>query len=99
MDYNITQKQFILEIIHIQSLVFKILPYFEEEYEYLDEYFESVLQRLGGINIILKNPPEILSVIALVELARTTKSKSKIRKLVLDACGILDKIKESDPNA
>ena len=99
MDYNITEKQLNLEIIHIQSLVFKILPYFEEEYEHLDDYFESVLQRLGGINIVLKNPPEILSVIALVELARTTKSKTKLRKLILDACGILNKIKESDVDA
>ena len=98
MDYNITQEQLDLEIVHVQSLIFKLLPYFEEEYEYLDDYFESVSQRLNGLNIVLKHPPKILTVISLVELARVTKCKTKFRKLILDACGILNNIKESDTN-
>ena len=98
MDYDITKKQLISEVTYVQSSVFKLLPYFDENYEYLDNYFESVLQILNGINIILKYPPEIMSVIALVELARVTKNKTKFRKLILDACGILSHIKESDAN-
>ena len=98
MDYSITKKQLVLEIVHIQSLVFKLLPYFEEGYEHLDDYFESVSQRLNGLNIVLKHPPEMMSVIALVELARVTECKTKFRKLILDACGILNLIKESDPD-
>lgn len=98
MDYNITRKQMANEITYVQSSIFKLLPYYEEGYKYLDNYFESVLQMLGGINIVLKHPPEIVSVIALIELARTTECKSKFRKLILDSCGILDNLKESDAN-
>ena len=99
MDYSFTKQQLILEIVYVQSLIFKLLPYFEEGYEYLDDYFESVLQRLDGLNIVLKHPPEMMSVIALVELARVTECKTKFRKLILDACGILNLIKERDPIA
>lgn len=99
MDYNITHEQLVEEITYVQSSIFKLLPYFEQKYEYLDNYFESVLQMLSGINILLKHPPEIVSVIALVELARTTECQIKFRKLILDSCGILNNLKESDPNA
>lgn len=94
MDYTFTKEQVVLEITHVQASIFKLLPYFESEYECLDNYFESVLQKLNGINIVLKHPPEILSVIALVELARITEHKEKFRKLIFDACGILNNLKE-----
>ena len=99
MDYDITKQQLTSELAYIQSSVFKLLPYFEDKYKYLDNYFESVLQKLNGLNIILKHPPRMMSVIALVELARITDDRMKFRKLILDACGMLNDIKEGDANA
>ena len=84
---------------HIRSAIFKLLPFKEESYEYLDNYFESVIQRLIGFNKLSGQQPELISIISLVEYARQEKELSKYRKAILDACGLVDRIKESDPNA
>ena len=78
------------------SAIFKLLPYKQENYEYLDKYFESVLQRLIGFNKISGFQPEIITIMSLLEYARGENDFSKYRKAVLDACGLVELIKESD---
>ena len=78
------------------SAIFKLLPYKQENYEYLDNYFESVLQRLIGFNKISGLQPETITTISLLEYARGESDFSKYRKAVLDACAMVGRIKESD---
>lgn len=78
------------------SAIFKLLPYKQDNYEYLDNYFESVLQRLIGFNKISGLQPEIITIISLLEYARQEDDYSKYRKAVLDACALVGRIKESD---
>ena len=78
------------------SAIFKLLPYKQDNYEYLDNYFESVLQRLIGFNKISGLQPEIITIISLLEYARGESDFSKYRKAVLDACAMVGRIKESD---
>ncbi len=78
------------------SAIFKLLPYKQDNYEYLDNYFESVLQRLIGFNKISGLQPETITIISLLEYARGENDFSKYRKAVLDACGLVELIKESD---
>ena len=85
---------------YIRSAIFKLLPYKEESYEYLNEYFNSVLQLLKGFNKVSGNQPEMVSIISKIAYAQTeAEDFSEYRKAILDACGLVDKIKESDPNA
>ena len=81
------------------SAIFKLLPYKQDEYEYLDNYFESVLQRLIGFNKISGFQPEIITIMSLLEYARHESDFKKYRKAILDACGLVGSIKESDVNA
>lgn len=78
------------------SAIFKLLPYKQDNYEYLDNYFESVLQRLIGFNKISGLQPETITIISLLEYARGESDFAKYRKAVLDACSIVGRIKESD---
>ena len=78
------------------SAIFKLLPYKQDNYEYLDNYFESVLQRLIGFNKISGFQPEVITIMSLLEYARGESNFSKYRKAVLDACGLVELIKESD---
>ena len=78
------------------AAIYKLLPYKEDSYEYLDNYFESVLQRLIGFNKISGLQPETITIISLLEYARGESDFSKYRKAVLDACGMVERIKESD---
>lgn len=78
------------------SAIFKLLPYKQDNYEYLDNYFESVLQRLIGFNKISGLQPETITIISLLEYARGESDFLKYRKAVLDACAMVERIKESD---
>lgn len=58
------EKQYLL------SAIFKLLPYKQEGYEYLNNYFDSVLQRLIGFNKISGFQPETITIISLLELVK-----------------------------
>ena len=102
MDFykEIPSSQIAAEKEHFLSAIFKLLPYKEDGYEYLDNYFESVLQLLKGFNKISGNQPEMVSIISKIAYARyEAKDFDDYRKAILDACGMVERIKESDPNA
>ena len=85
---------------YIRSAIYKLLPYKEEHYEHLDNYFNSVLQLLKGFNKVSGNQPEMVSIISKIAYARDEANDfHDYRKAILDACGMVDCIKESDPNA
>lgn len=94
--YEIPQFQIAAEKKYLTAAIYKLLPYKEEGYECLDGYFESVLQRLNGFNIIAGLRPEIITIMSLVEHARQEKDMRLYRKAVLDACGLVASIKERD---
>ena len=83
---------------YIISAIYKLLPYKENSYKYLNNYFESVLQRLIGFNRISGFQPELITIMSLLEYARQENDYQKYRKAILDACGLVGLIKESDAN-
>ena len=96
---EIPPSQIAAEKIYIRSAIYKLLPYKEESYEHLDKYFGSVLQLLKGFNEISGHQPEVVSIISKIAYARKTADFQEYRKAILDACGMVERIKESDPNA
>ena len=93
---EIPPSQIAAEKVYIRSAIFKLLPYKEESYEYLDNYFGSVLQLLKGFNKISGNQPEMVSIISKIAYARDVEDFDEYRKAILDACGMVERIKESD---
>lgn len=100
MDFytEIPPSQIAAEKKYFLSAIFKLLPYKQERYENLDNYFESVLQRLIGFNKISGFQPEVITIMSLLEYARGENDYKKYRKAILDACGMVKLIKESDSN-
>lgn len=97
---EIPSSQIAAEKTYIRSAIFKLLPYKESSYEHLDNYFASVLQLLKGFNAISGNQPEVLSIISKIVYARDeAKDFHDYRKAILDACGMVECIKERDSNA
>ena len=102
MDFytEIPPSQIAAEKKYIRSAIFKLLPYKEENYAYLDNYFSSVLQLLKGFNEISGYQPEVVSIISKIAYARTeAKDFDDYRKAILDACGMVEHIKGSDFDA
>ena len=67
--------------------------------EYLDTYFGSVLQLLKGFNEISGYQTEVISIISKVAYARKAEDFGEYRKAILDACSMVERVKERDPNA
>ena len=86
------------EKIRLQGAIYKLLPYKEETYEYLDSYFVSLQQRIGGLNHLFGNQAKILTLMSILESARYESDFKKYRKAVLDACSLVDEIEEGDSN-
>lgn len=95
---EIPPSQIAAEKDYFLAAIFKLLPYKQNGYKYLDNYFESVLQRLTGFNKISGFQPEVITIISLLEYARQENDFQKYRKAILDACGTVKLIKESDWN-
>ena len=75
--------QIAAEKVYLQSAIFKLLPYKEENYEYLDNYFNSVLQLLKGFNKISGCQPVVISIISKVEYARDeAKGPATIKQII-----------------
>lgn len=91
---EIPSSQIAAEKSYFLSAIFKLLPYKQDNYEHLNNYFESVLQRLKGFNKITGFQPELITIISLLEYAREENDFQKYRKAILDACGIIERIKE-----
>ena len=96
---EIPSSQIAAEKQYFVSAIFKLLPYKQNNYEFLDNNFESVLQRLIGFNKISGFQPEVITIMSLLEYAREENDYQKYRKAILDACGMVEFIRESDPNA
>ena len=96
---EVPPSQIAAEKTHFISAIFKLLPYKEDNYEFIDNYFESVLQQLIGFNKISGYQPVTLSIINLLEYARQESDFKKYRKAILDACGMVKLIEERDFNA
>lgn len=90
---------------HMRKRIFFLLlivdPATKEDYEGVDvsEAFNSELTKLAGLNSILFEPVELVTVISLLESALLEFQKedfsfAKYRKLVLDAGNEVLKIKE-----
>lgn len=95
---EMTPSQIAAEKKYIRSAIFKLLPYKEESYEYLDNYFGSVLQLLKGFNQISGHQPVVISIISKIAYAQETEDYYEYRKAIFDACGMVEYIKESDFN-
>lgn len=80
----------------LKNAIFILLPYRESNYQLLDQYFESLLFRINGLNNLFFNQPEIITLMSLLEAARHEDSFVKYRKAVLDATALVDAIKECD---
>lgn len=71
-----------------------LLYLFEEEYEFLDQRIQTLINQISGSMKLFDSTPEILSIIAWLEDARI--HPKQFRKNILDAANLVDKLKGGD---
>lgn len=80
----------------LQGAIYKLLPYKEEGYEFLDAYFVSIQQRISGLNYLFGEQAKVLTLMSILEAARYEADFKKYRKDIFDACSLVDEIEEGD---
>lgn len=83
--------------VSLAKAVFLPLPFYEDNYEQLEEYFDSLLLQLYGLNELLQYHEDVITVITLLEGARRELHKEDFnikiyRKSILDAFNLIKKI-------
>lgn len=78
--------------VNLVDQIFKLLPYKENNYQDLDYYFSTLLFRITGLNKILGEPSELITVLSLLESARTETDFKLYRKAILDSCAIMTEL-------
>lgn len=68
----------------------------EENYQFLDQRIQTLINQISGSMKLFNSTPEILSIIAWLEDARV--HPSQFRKNILDAANMVDKLKGGDSN-
>ena len=63
----------------------------EENYEFLDQRIQTLINQISGSMKLFDSTPEILSIIAWLEDARV--HPKQFRKNILDAANMVDKLK------
>lgn len=96
---EISSSDIILNLSDLIGQVFKLLPYKESNNENLDYHFSTLLFRLSGLTHVLNSSPELITVISILDAARTETDFKLYRKAVLDSCSILKKIQSRYRNA
>lgn len=83
--------------ISLAKAVFLPLPFYEDNYEQLEEYFDSLLLQLYGLNELLQCHEDVITVITLLEGAKHELHKKDFnikvyRKSILDAFNLIKKV-------
>lgn len=95
-----TDEQMCEYIKSLHTSVHWLLKYKELNYDHLDSYFSNLLSKICGTSYILSNPPEIVDLISILQMAMLELDKNdeefdfgNYRKLILKAHHIIDDIK------
>lgn len=72
--------------------IYRLLLAKEMDNPNLNYMFSTLLFRLSGLNAILLYPPELITVLSLLESAKTEKDFKLYRKAILDSCHIVNSL-------
>ena len=83
--------------VSLAKAVFLPLPFYEDGYDKLDDYFDSLLLQVYGLNELLNHDRRVVEVIALLEGAKLELHKEDFniktyRKSILDAFNLVKTI-------
>lgn len=81
---------------YFYGAIISLLYLYEENYEFLDQRIQTIINQISGSIKLFDSTPEILSIIAWLEDSRI--HKDQFRKNILDAANMVDKLKGGDSN-
>ena len=69
---------------------------FEEDYPFLDNRLQNLINQIKGSNSLFNEQPEVLTIVGYLETARV--DPSQFRKCILKAIKLVDRLKGGESN-
>ena len=69
---------------------------FEEDYPFLDNRLQNLINQIKGSNSLFNEQPEVLTIVGYLETARV--DTSQFRKCILKAIKLVDRLKGGETN-
>ena len=93
---NIPSNQIEKQKRYFYGAILDCLFKYEENYPFLDNRLQNLINQVKGSNELFNYQPEVLSIVALLETARD--DHDQLRSCVLNAINLVDKLNGGDSN-
>ena len=93
---NIPSNQIEKQKKYFYGAILDVLYKFEEDYPFLDNRLQNLINQIKGSNEIFGEQPQVLTIISLLRTAKD--DHSQIRNCVLNAISLVDELKGGDSN-
>ena len=94
IDGDIPKDQISAQKRYFYGQIISCLYQKEEEYPYLDEHIQTLINQISGSNRLFNYQPEVLTIISCLETARS--EPSQFRKSILDAANLVNTLKDGE---
>jgi len=93
---NIPSNQIEKQKRYFYGAILDCLFKFEEDYPFLDNRLQNLINQVQGSNDLFGRQPEVLSIVALLKTAR--EDHDQLRSCVLNAINLVDRLNGGDSN-
>jgi len=93
---NIPSNQIEKQKRYFYGAILDVLYKYEEDYPFLDNRLQNLINQIQGSNDLFGNAPQVLTICALLQTAR--EDHSRLRSCVLNAINLVDKLNGGDLN-
>ena len=91
---NIPSNQIEKQKRYFYGAILDCLFKFEEDYPFLDNRLQNLINQVKGSNDLFGNQPQVLTICALLQTAKD--DRSQLRGCILNAINIIDTLKGGD---
>ena len=91
---NVPSNQIAKQKRYFYGAILDCLFKYEENYPFLDNRLQNLINQVKGSNELFNYQPEVLSIVALLETARD--DHDQLRSCVLNAINLVDKLNGGD---
>lgn len=88
---NFSQNQIDKQCKYLWGITLDLLYKREEDYSWLDNRIQSVINIIAGHNALFHNSPKVITICSLLEKARI--DDKQFRKCIMDSLGLIDELR------
>lgn len=93
---NVPSNQIEKQKRYFYGAILDVLYKFEDDYPFLDNRLQNLINQVRGSNDIFGNQPQVLTICALLQTAK--EDHNQLRSCILNAINLIDSLNGGDSN-